>query len=242
MKNRQRFAMILLSLSYAASPSVSAFTVDKMIVIADKKGNGTITLANDEDKHIFISSTVEELSITNGDQIHKKEYTRDNLESWKMSLTHQKLALKPSEEKTIGLRNLCHTTNCNTDKDTMFLVSFYPSRYGETEQVSAVEINYGFAPVFVIPTPLPEYKYQIKNLGDKLRVRNDSNTLLNVHADACSSENKTLCTQKFVVLAGREKTFRLTETMRANELDVAVYSYDRSYFKTQVVQVGNKDE
>ena len=212
-----------------------AFTVDKMFIVSDKKGNGIVTLTNDEPQPIFVQAKVEELNIVGGEQIQKKQYTRDNLDDWKVSLTHQKLVLKQGEEKDVGIRSLCHNTSCDNSKDLMFMLSFSPSKYRPGEVQKGVEVNYGFAPVYIIPTTNPKYSYKLTNNGDSLRVENYSNTMLYLYVDSCGVNRKKQCQQRFTVLAGRNNTFTLAETLQNNELAITVTSHDKSYSKLESV-------
>ncbi|MEZ9776965.1 hypothetical protein [Vibrio sp. 10N.261.54.A5] len=238
MKSNKVLLNLVSLTAILLSISVQAFTVDKMVIVSDDKGNGIVTLTNDESHPIFIQAKVDEINIIDGEQVEKKQYTRDNLNDWKVSLTHQKVVLNPGEEKDIGIRSLCHNAACDNSKDLMFMLSFSPSKYRPGEVVSGVEINYGFAPVYIIPTTQPNYSYELTNNGDSLRVENKSNTMLNFFVDACVAENKAQCKQKFTVVLGRNKTFPLTETMRNNELTITVTSHDRSYSKKEMVTRG----
>ncbi|MHC0041875.1 hypothetical protein ACGDLY_001290 [Vibrio campbellii] len=230
------FSLILL----VCSMSAQAFQVDKMVIVSDKKGNGIITLTNDEDTPLFVEAIVEEISIKSGTEISKKKYQRENLDEWKIALTHQKLILKKGEQKDIGIRSLCHNVTCDNTKDLAFSLSFLPSKYrGNGEEFSGVDINYGFAPVYIIPTTAPRYDYKITNKGDKLEVNNNGNTLIQVYLDSCTTEIKSQCRQKFTVLGGRQKIFDLIPTIQNENLRVTVNSHDKSYSKKQVVKRSN---
>ncbi|MFS1453278.1 hypothetical protein BCT99_018665 [Vibrio lentus] len=226
------FASIISSI---LSVQAYAFTVDKMVVIADSKGNGVVTLVNDEENDIFVKAGIQEIEVFDGNDIRKKEYNRKNLKDWKISLTKQRVILKPGEEQDVGIRSLCHNMTCDDSKDLMFMLPFAPSKYQPGVEASGVEINYGFAPLYIIPTATPTYSYKIKNLGKSLVIENDSNTLLSVFVNACADRNSTLCKQKLTVIAGRHKTFPLSESMQNDELEITVTSHDRSYSKSEVV-------
>ncbi|URM15071.1 hypothetical protein KLJ63_06495 [Vibrio splendidus] len=238
MKSNKILLNLVSLTAILLSISVQAFTVDKMVIVSDDKGNGIVTLTNDESQPIFVQAKVDEINIVDGEQVEKRQYTRDNLNDWKVSLTHQKLVLKPGEEKDVGIRSLCHNATCDNSQDLMFLLSFSPSKYRPDEVASGVEINYGFAPVYIIPTTQPNYDYELTNNGESLRVENKSNTMLNVFVDACSAVNTAQCKQKFTVVSGRNKTFPLTESMQNNELTITVTSHDRSYSKKETVTRG----
>lgn len=236
MKFKIKLAVILASIvSSVLSVQAFAFSVDKMVIVSDSKGNGIVTLTNDEENELFIKSEIQEIEIFNGNDIIKKEYNRDNLDEWKLSLTNQRLILKPGEVQDVGIRSLCHNTVCDSSKDLMFMLPFSPSKYSPGVSASGVDINYGFAPIYIIPTLNPVYSYDIINRGETLTVENNSNTVLNLYINACSGRNTTLCKQKFTVLSGRHKTFALSENMRNDELEITVTSHDRSYSKSEVV-------
>lgn len=214
------------------STAVNAFNVDKMIVVADQKGNGVVTLINDEPHPIFVNGKVEEIKFIDGDKIVRNRYTRNNLNDWKVSLTHPKLVLKQGEEKDVGIRSLCHNTSCDNSKDLMFMLPFTPSRYKkEGDKIHGVEINYGFSPVYIIPTTEPIFNYSIYNQGESLRIDNNSNTLIDVYVDSCIEDNNTQCKQKFTVVTGRDKTFPLAKNTQSEQLNVTVKSYDKKYSK-----------
>ncbi|WP_104026248.1 hypothetical protein [Vibrio jasicida] len=231
----------LLSLAFTVfSIPSQAFKVDKMVIVGDERGNGIITLSNDQDVPLFINTEIDEVNINNGVDIDKINYSRDNLEDWKISLTYQKLVLKPGETKDIGIRSLCHNTTCDNSKDLMFMLSFIPSKYQEGErQTSGVDINYGFAPVYIIPTTAPQLNYEILNKGETLEVKNDSNTMINIFIDSCDSRVTAQCRQKLTVLAGREKAFNLLDTIQRDALNIIVNTHDGSYSKAEIIRRSN---
>ncbi len=68
-----KFNKILLNLvsltAILLSISVQAFTVDKMVIVSDDKGNGIVTLTNDESQPIFVQAKVDEINIVDGEQV-----------------------------------------------------------------------------------------------------------------------------------------------------------------------------
>ncbi|ELA9298412.1 hypothetical protein ACOIXT_004432 [Vibrio parahaemolyticus] len=232
------FILPFLSLLMACYSLPShAFKVDKMIVVGDQKGNGIITLTNDQNVPLFINTELDEINIENGTKINKTRYSRENIADWKISLTYQKLVLNPGEAKDIGIRSLCHNTTCDNSQDIMFMLSFIPSKYQEGEKgKSGVEINYGFAPVYIIPTTQPTFDYDIINHGKTLEVKNRSNTMINIFVDSCDTQVTKQCRQKFTVLAGRNKTFNLLDTIQRDQLNIIVNSHDGHYTQADMVK------
>ncbi|MEZ8658788.1 hypothetical protein AB4581_11380 [Vibrio cyclitrophicus] len=214
-----------------------AFKVDKMMVVGDIKGNGIITLTNDQSIPLFINTELDEIKIENGSEINKTPYSRDNIDEWKISLTYQKLVLKPGETKDIGIRSLCRNVTCDNSQDLMFMLSFIPSKYqNSVKGKSGVDINYGFAPIYIIPTTKPEFDYDIINHGENMEVENRSNTMIDIFVDSCDSKITMQCRQKFTVLAGRNKTFNLLDTIQSDELNIIVNSHDGSYSKADIIK------
>ncbi len=225
----RHFSLLLMVLLPAHS---YAFNVDKMIVVSDERGNGVVTLNNDEERTLFVEATINEVVIDKENNVVKTEYQSANIEDWKISLTHTKLVLKPGESKNVGVRSLCKSTTCDDSRDLMFMLSFVPSTYKpEQDATSSVEINYGFAPVYIIPTPKPKFDYLIQNNGDEVYIDNKSNTLINVFVDSCTQSGQLECKQRFAVVAGRKKHFRLPTNMQAETLSVTVTSHNRHYAK-----------
>ncbi|MFA0497217.1 hypothetical protein AB4555_26055, partial [Vibrio sp. 10N.222.54.B11] len=99
MKIKYNLLTVFAICSAMTSTAANAFNVDKMIVVADKKGNGVVTLINDESHPIFVNGKVQEIQFIDGDKIVRNSYTRNNLDDWKISLTHPRLVLRPGEEK-----------------------------------------------------------------------------------------------------------------------------------------------
>ena len=220
----------IVLLGTLTSGMAQAFNVDKMVIVADKKGNGLVTLTNDGQSPIFVKSQVQEIKVDSNNNIQRTEYKRSNLSDWKISVTHSKMVLKPGEEKDVGIRSLCHNTSCDDSKDLMFMLPFTPSKYKEREgSKNGVEINYGFTPIYIIPTTHPVYDFKIYNQGETLRVNNESNTMINVFVDTCSDQNKSNCKQKFTAIAGRDKTFNLPKELQSKSINVTISSYDKSY-------------
>lgn len=236
MRLNKLVTQLVITGTLCLSSMANAFNVDKMIVVANDKGNGVVNLLNDEAHPLFIQSSVQEIHIEDGTQFVRNEYTRENLSDWKISLTNSKLILKPGEEKGVGIRSLCHQVSCDNSKDLMFILPFTPSRYNPSgEKANGVEINYGFSPLYIIPTTEPKLDYKIFNLGDELRVVNNSNTLINIYVDSCSKQNKSSCKQKYSVVSGRDKTFILPKNMQSEQLNMTVTTFDRSYSKKEQI-------
>lgn len=238
MKTKTSLITTFLIMTAMTSSIVNAFNIDKMIVIADQKGNGIVTLINDESHPIFVNGSIDEIEFIEGEKMTRNRYTRNNLNDWKISLTHPKLVLRPGEEKDVGIRSLCHNMSCDNSKDLMFMLPFTPGRYNEErDEIPRIEINYGFSPLYIIPTAKPQFDYEIYNQGDYLRVDNNSNTLINVYVNSCSKDNNKNCKQKFTVVSNRDKMFSLSKNIQSDKLNVTVESHDKKHSQEMVLDV-----
>ncbi|HAS6221199.1 hypothetical protein ABRZ68_12025 [Vibrio vulnificus] len=221
------------------SSQASAFVVDKMLIVSDSKGNGLITLNNDEEKSIFVQSFIEEIAVNDSGNIVKTKYTPENISEWKISMTNYRLIMKPGEIKDIGIRSLCNNVSCDTSRDLMFSLPFIPSTYVEAgEQVSDMNVNFGFSPVYIIPAVEAKIDYDIHRDGNELVINNKSNTLINIYVNACSSKVDSQCKKQFLVVTGRKKSFTLPESFRNKKLDVTVTSHDKKFSRKLVLQGG----
>ncbi len=221
--------------------SANAFKVDKMMIIADEKGNGLATLTNDEPRNLFIEATIVELDFAeDGIERIEKQYDRSNLEQWKMSLTHPKVVLKPGETKDIGFRSLCHNVSCDKSKDLMFLVSFRPSTYyaPDEDRSSGVELNVGFSPAFVIPTLEPVLDFTIDYDGDSLAVFNKSNSLIHLLVNGCDSNQAEGCQKAYTVVRGRNRQYTLPSGIQNKSLRIEVRSHDSKYQQEFIINKG----
>ncbi|MDC8855807.1 hypothetical protein [Shewanella algae] len=230
----------IVSIFLLINNDANSFNIDKMVIISDDKGNGVVTIHNNEGAPLFIDASINEIEILNGTEVLRKPYNRDNIGDWKISLTNSKMVLRPGESKSVGVRSLCHNTSCDRSKDLIFMIPFIPSPYNSEEKDgSGVIINYGYSPLFIIPTDNPQYDYLIENKGEELVVYNRGNTLINVFLNACSTINSKNCQQRYTVVAGREKKYQLSQNLQSDNLSITVTSFDRSYKKEMILTKGS---
>lgn len=239
---------LLMITSYMASgvfiPHVNAsgLTVDKMFVVADHNKNGVVTLANTSDSPLFIKSNIEEFILNDdGKEFIKSAYDERNFDDWKITTTRSKVVLQPGESRNIGIRSLCRNTTCDKSKDLMFFITFMPSLYRDVDKGDAMktmQINYGFSPVFIIPTNEYHLDYSIENTGDSINVSNKSNTMINVALNNCNSKSSTnnACFSRFIVVAGRSRSFPLNISAKDKPLEVTVSNFNGEYKKKQTIK------
>lgn len=227
---------IFILVGVISSYGVSALTVDTMFLVSDSSGNGVVTVTNDLDKTSFIKTSINEISTDSSGEIVREPYTKDNIGKWRIMTTNPKLILEPSRSKDVGIRSLCYKVKCQSDKDMTFSVVFEPAPYlnkGETQE-SAVQVNYGYSVIFVVPAVKSEMKYNIVRKGRSLEIFNTGNTMLTFVVDRCKSDNAVDCRTQERVIAGRLKKFMLPEYMQSLTLDASIYNHDESY-KREVV-------
>ncbi|MFG0729026.1 hypothetical protein [Photobacterium damselae] len=227
---RHKFNIVFI-LSLLSSISANALTVDKMFLISDDKGNGLITLENDDNIANFIKTEISEV-LTKKGEIEKVPYTRENVKDWKIATSSPKLVLEKSRTKDIGIRALCDPKLCAKEKDLMFSLSFIPAPYyPDGEEHQGVRINYGYAPLYIIPTPNGKIDYSIKNNGASVVVNNKGNTLIQLTFDNCKNSKQIQCREVVDVVAGRHKEFKLPKRLQSEKLNIIVTNHDSSYKK-----------
>lgn len=232
----KQYPALLLALFSSFS---SALTIDTMFLVSDDKGNGVITLTNDFEQRSFIQSYITELRVNAQGKLERIEYNETNIDDWKLVTSVPKFILDPGVSKDIGLRSLCLPEVCAKDKDVMYSVSFEPSPYFEEgeEQGSIVSINYGYAPIFVVPTPNPKISYELTNNGNTILAHNTGNTVLTVLIDQCTATVKNNCRLSEKLLAGRLRTINLPDSIQRNSLNVTVFNHDETYKRAEMLSL-----
>lgn len=214
-----------------------ALTVSKMLLIGDERGNGVVTLNNNDPETSFILSNITEIQTDSNGEVIRIPYTKDNLDNWKITTTHPRLILESGRTKDVGIRSLC-TDTCDFSRDQNFIIAFEPRPYvpeGE-EAPSGVRINYGYAPLFIIPAAKSEMKYNIVNKGNSIEVFNQGNTLMKLAINYCTDIIKEACEGRYTIIAGRKKQIELPEILRHKSLKVMITNHNESYQETVTVE------
>ncbi|WP_372384028.1 hypothetical protein AB8613_14920 [Vibrio sp. BS-M-Sm-2] len=235
MKIKLACLIMVIGYSIIVPETALAFKVDKMVVVSDEKGNGAISLSNDGSAPLFIQSNIQELTVNQNNEVVRNDYTRKNLSDWKISLTHPQVVLRPGEEKTVGIRSLCYESSCDTTTDLMFMLPFTPSHYdAKSIKSSGIQFNYGFTPIYIIPTRSPNVEYKVLNNGADLIIENKGNTLIYVTVEGEGCGELKQCRSEYMVISGRSKVFNLPENVQSENLNITVSSHDKQYNKTSV--------
>lgn len=228
----KKFYYLLCALCF---PSLTqALQLDTMLLVSDKQGNGVFSLTNELPKTSLINGKIVEIDVVDG-QLKETPYTKENLQDWKITLTNPNLILEQNRTKQVGVRSLCDG-DCNFLSDKVYQIYFSPIPYdkGAGNKVPTLGINYGYAPIYIIPAKKSHVRYNLENKGDALYVNNKGNTFIRIQIDACGKAKgnvETGCRTTFTALAGREITFKLNEKFRSSSLKIRIANFDNSYFK-----------
>ena len=215
-------------LTAALATSVNAINVDTMLLVGDEYGNGVFTLTNSNKITEFIQSNITQLVVEDG-EITRVPYSDNNFEDWHVTLTHNKTILEPHRQKQIGVRSLCGN-KCDFTEDQYYLVSFEPSPYDpEGKLNSAVTINFGYRPLFVIPAQDQDIDYSISLNKGELYINNTGNSFIRAYIDQCSDEVTEDCEVTIMSLAGRERSYPLPKNIDSSSLKVTIVNHDESY-------------
>lgn len=219
---------ILLTTVLATSVNANAMNVDTMLLVGDEYGNGVFTLTNRKEITEFINSNITQLIVEDG-KITRIPYSESNFEDWHVTLTHNKTILEPNRQKQIGVRSLCGN-KCYFTEDQYYLVSFEPSPYDpEGKLKSAVTINFGYRPLFVIPAQTQDIDYSMSLDKGELYINNTGNSFVRAYVDQCTDEVTEDCEATIMSLAGRERSYPLPENINPSNLKVTVVNHDESY-------------
>lgn len=118
-----KFKILVLSLCCFTS-NAFAFSVDKMILIADEYNNGVFTITSTSNKPEYVSGFINKIEISNG-ELSKVKLDKDNLPLWDMALIPNRIILNPGEKRRIALKNLCQL-NCTNTTDRMYQIVLLP--------------------------------------------------------------------------------------------------------------------
>lgn len=238
MKNKYLSKLVVMGLLGFSSLS-QALQVDNMLLVSDGQGNGVFSLTNELTETSLVSGKIVEINVKDG-QLEEIPYTKENLSDWKVTLTNPNLILEPNTTKQVGVRSLCGG-DCNFEFDKVYQIYFSPIPYSKGKDLKAptLGIQYGYAPVFIIPAKEGTVHYEIQNRLDRLYIKNSSNTFLRIQIDACEGKVTKGCRATFTALAGREIEFKLTEKLQSEEINLRVATHDNSYFKEFSVNSSN---
>ena len=212
------------------SNSTFSMGVDTMLLVSDEYGNGVFTVSNEKTIPEFIQTKIIQVEVQDN-QLVRTPYTEDNVDDWRVTLTHPKMIVEPGREKNVGVRSLCGS-KCDFSNDQYFFVRFEPSPYDpEVNKKSEVSNNFGYRPIFVIPANKQKIDFSIVVKNDELVVENNGNTFIKAHIDQCNDKVNSECQLTALSLAGRKRGYKLPKHIDTKNLMVEVVNHDQSYRK-----------
>lgn len=220
----------LIIAAIVTTPSY-AMNIDSMLLVGDKSGNGVFRLSNSSGNTEYINTTITQLIVENN-ELKRVEYSSDNFIHWAVTVTHPKFILEPNREKQVGVRALCGN-ECDFSHDQYFLVGFSPSAYSKNSKNTAMSINFGYRPLYVIPAKEQKVDYTVELTGShEIKIKNTGNSFIKVDVNQCNKNMKENCSAIFMSLAGRERTYRLPSNVNSKNLKITVVNHDESYKET----------
>ncbi|KAA8596178.1 hypothetical protein F0Z19_5073 [Vibrio cyclitrophicus] len=217
-------------LLFIISAPAQALKIDSMLTTADEYGNGVFTLTNELASTSFITSSIEKVDVVNGELV-KTPYSKDNLNDWEITVTHPKLILESQRVKQVGIRSLCGN-QCNFEQDKVYQITFAPVPYVENpeqQEAPLLAINFGYAPLFVIPAAKSKIAYEMTYKGDTVLMKNTGNTYVRFMISKCTAKLNVKCQSSYTSLSGRVKEFIVPEYLQDEEIEVMVVNHDETY-------------
>lgn len=218
---------------------VYAIGIDSMLEYTDMKGEAKFTVTNSDAGRQYINVLISELLVENGN-IKKVPYTRDNLNQWAMAAYPARSILEPKFKKEFSLVYQPKKDELVINRDRVFQVSFIPTPYfaeGEKKN-NAVKMEFGFAPLVIVPAPQPEpLNYDMEYRGNSVTVVNKGNSFFTLFLDGCPEgtpdKARSTCSVDATVLAGRKLNIPLSAQIAKQSTLKARMSSHGNKFKAE---------
>lgn len=213
-----------------ASFSSHAITVDSLLKFADKNGEASFTVGNNEKYRQFVNAFVYDMKVDDKGEFVTKRYTSENIKDWEVSVSPARAILDPNFQR--GFR-VSYTKGDLKDigTDKLFQISFIPSPYFRKNELRKANgnlaISIGFSAIFVVPTQKDHpIHYKASYIDNTLVVENTGKSYLYLTVNGCSSPTEQNCKTETTLFSGRKLTVNLTEKMRdKTELDVILLTH-----------------
>ncbi|CAK6712240.1 conserved hypothetical protein (fragment) [Vibrio harveyi] len=154
---------------------------------------------------------------------------------WDLAVNPARAILHKGEMSNFSVRYLCQK-NCDRSQDNVYQVRFTPVASPDAENQNKVDIRFGIAPYYIIPALKSDVDYEIDfdDQNKLLTVTNTGNTFLKINIDSCNKfgMDQKGCRALYYVLAGRNKTIKLSDKIYSASPKVTVGNHDQSYNET----------
>ncbi|AUI87482.1 hypothetical protein BS333_13750 [Vibrio azureus] len=238
-KLSQVIIFLLLSISFGST----ALEINSMMLVSAYDDESVFTIKNNENARIFVSTSISELFIKNG-EIEMVDYNRNNIFDWRINLSPRKTIIEPGRKKdffiTLSDTNLDPKSN---NIDRAFQISFIPQAYVSEgmEKTNHVNFTIGLGPLFILAGEEQPINYDIKYDGKILYIHNKGNSFIRANLDSCKyiKSEGTDCTQEFVVLAGRKLNVNLKEGLMSDDILVNLETHRAKYRESITIHKGH---
>ena len=218
------------------SAGVEAIQIDSMLRVTDEQGKTTFTITNDEEKRLFMTVMMSELTVSEG-QIQKVPYNRENLKDWKLDVYPTKTVIDPDFKKDFSVVMRCGD-QCDNTRDQAFQLAFVPTPYfdGDQPPQHSIQMAIGFGAVVILPGEEKPLNYRAHYTDSTIQFNNYGDSFINVTLSSCAKTTPTnqraACTKKVTLLAGRQLSVSLPEKMQVPTLDMQVKTYTAQFKET----------
>ncbi|OCH16782.1 hypothetical protein A6E05_02835 [Aliivibrio sp. 1S165] len=230
----------------ALSPQLSyaSIGINSMVEFAEK-GQGLFTISNVADYRQFLSVAVSSISVVDGELV-KTPYTRENIDSWSLTVRPARTVIDPKLKKDFKLRYEAKASE-SAERDKMYQLTFVPTPYfakGEPE-THVMQIAIGFAPIFVVPAEKDQpLDYDVTYKGESIQLVNNGNSYLRAIFDACPESAKgdarKACSKVVYGLSGRNLTIPLPPEMQSASQIKAEFSTHNLTYKAKLTLEKNQ--
>ncbi|USR75075.1 fimbria/pilus periplasmic chaperone [Photobacterium damselae] len=197
---------LLLLLLLLLSSNSNAIAISSLFEPADKNGNASFSLINNDGKDMYINFKMAKVELKDGKK-KTVQLDKNNLSNWEFSVTPSRMILKPNEQKRVKLKYVCKN-DCEKNEDKLFYVDVAPVPYSESKKAS-LAIAFGYRVYFLVPASKIKGDYEINKTRKGFSLDNRSNTMLTAVLNTCTKEFSSGCIYQYRVLSGQSKDFSL---------------------------------
>ncbi|ANS86546.1 hypothetical protein RJD38_02880 [Vibrio scophthalmi] len=230
---RIKYYTLVISLLF--SISVSAITVDKMVIIPNESdAKSDIKITNPASYPVFLKVTLSELNSDN----ETVEFKTDEFQNWPVYVERNEFLVEPEEEIVIAIQHLAKQLNKASDRDRIIAIDIMPESViddGQVGQKMSILIGYRVWMIIAKDGALKGEPSVLKTeKGYVLNNASDSVAIFNINLCETEFKKGTECKGSEFVLSGKEKALNLLEFKNGNANISIRDPYDRYLIKETI--------
>lgn len=231
MRLKYRYLFFFSVISF----SVSAITVDKMVIIPNKSDlKSEIKITNPATHPVFLKVTLSEMN----DAKEVEAFRPEEFQNWPVYVERNEFLIEPEEEIVIAIQHLAKQLNKASDRDRLIAIDIMPESViddGQVGQKMSILIGYRVWMIIAKDGALKGEPSVLKTEnGYVLNNASDSVAIFNINLCETEFKKGTECKGSEFVLSGKEKTLNLLE-FKNGDANISIRDpYDRYLIKETI--------